>query len=70
MAQSDSRNGVKYIVRIDGKGVYQSRKVMPADPWVDVDVPIPVGAKELELIVDDLGDNRGDRAYWVQPRLR
>jgi len=70
MAQSDSRNGVRYIVRIDAKRVHQSRDVTPADAWVDVDVPIPVAARELELIVDDLGDNKGDRAYWVQPRLR
>ncbi len=69
MAQPDSRNGVKFIVRIDGKKVYQSRTVNITDPWVDIDVRIPVGAKVLELAVDDLGDKGGDRSYWVRPRI-
>ena len=68
MAAPDS-NGVEFIVRIDGKEAYKSRMVDIKNPWVEIGVWIPPRAENLELVVGDLGDNHGDRSYWVQPRI-
>ena len=69
MGAENSRNGVKFIVRIDGKTVYQSREVTKTASWVDIAVRIPAGARKLELAVGDLGDREGKHAYWVRPRI-
>ena len=69
MRQKRSRNGVKFIVRIDGKTLHRSREVTKTASCVDIAVRIPAGARKLELAVDDLGDREANHAYWVRPRI-
>jgi hypothetical protein len=56
---------VEFRVLIDGAVKFRSGKagIKP------IYVRIPPGAKEIELVVDPLGDNHDDHACWCYPRL-
>ena len=56
---------VKFRVFVDGRGVYES----PVAGIVPIRVPLPDGAKRLDLIVDDFDGNGGDVSFWCYPRF-
>jgi hypothetical protein len=56
---------VKFRVAIDGQVKYES----PRAGMVPIAIDIPPGAKTLELVVDDLGNNSSDWSHWLMPRL-
>jgi hypothetical protein len=61
-AKSDS---VKFRVYADGDLLFQSCRA----GIVPVRVPLPKGAKRLELCVDALDDSGSDHSIWCYPRL-
>ena len=61
----------KYLVVIDGKTVYDSKPLNEVKGFeLEMSVPIPAGAKEIELKVDPLGDYTSDWATWAYPRFQ
>jgi hypothetical protein len=56
---------VKYQVLADGKPLF----VSPQAGIVPMQVGLPAGARQLELVVDDLGNTGYDVAFWCYPRL-
>ena len=56
---------VRYIVRADGRELFRSPRAGVAPIRVD----LPLGARQLELRVDDLGDHGADHSYWLLPRF-
>jgi|SRR5579862_1068683 len=61
----------KYLVVVDGKNVYESPALNEVKDWeIDISIPLPPGAKEIQLKVDDLGDVTCDWAIWAYPRFQ
>jgi hypothetical protein len=56
---------VKFLVRVDGKLLFES----PKAGIVPISVRLPRDAKRLELLVDDCGNNWEDKSFWCYPRL-
>jgi hypothetical protein len=56
---------VKFRVLFDGQVKYES----PRAGVVPISVDVPPGAKTLEMVVDDLGNNSYDWSHWLEPRL-
>ena len=64
----DEKNAgsVVFEVLADGTSLFASGTLTPQDPWVNVDVALPQGAKLLKLVVGDAGDGIGcDHADWA-----
>jgi hypothetical protein len=60
----------KYVVIVDGKTIYESKPLNEVKGFdLDISVPLPAGAKELELKVDELENNTCDWAVWAYPKL-
>ena len=61
----------KYLVVLDGRTAYESK---PLNEYpgceVEISVSIPPGAKEIQLRVDDCGNNNGDHSVWAYPRFQ
>lgn len=70
--EDSSRNGTwLYIVKIDGKQVFRSKALREyRNLKVPISVNIPVGAKEIELLTDTMGDGRSDHSAWESPMFR
>ena len=63
-----NQGSVVFRVLCDGKEVFNSGKMTPADKARPIDVELPKGAGMLELIVEDGGDGpSGDSAAWLNP---
>ena len=61
---------LKLSVQVDGKTVFASEELTTYPNFeVPVDVKIPAGSKTLTLLVDHLGDNVLDHAFWANPTL-
>lgn len=60
-----SSSSVQYLVAVDGTKLFQSESA----GVVPIQVDLPKGGRQLELIVDDLGNRGGDRSYWLLPRF-
>ena len=60
----------KYFVIVDGKKLFESKVLTDYKGMeVDISVPLPPGAKELQLKVDPLSDFLTDWAIWANPTL-
>lgn len=60
----------KYIVMVDGKNVYESKSLSDYKGFeVDISVPLPPGAREIQLKVDPLSDYISDWAIWAYPKF-
>jgi len=60
----------KYVVMVDGKKLYESKSLTDYKGMeVEISVPLPPGAKELQLKVDPLADFLTDWAIWANPSL-
>jgi len=60
-----------YIVKIDGKEVFRSNPLQEyADKEVPIDVQIPPGSKEMELIVDPMNNGFSDHSIWAEPTFK
>ena len=58
----------RYMVRIDGNQVFRSKPLNEyRDFQVPIEVAVPMGAKTIELIVDELENFRNDHAVWALP---
>jgi hypothetical protein len=55
---------VAFLVEVDG--VLQFKQTGSAVP---VQVNIPSGAKQIGLVIDDLGDRTSDHSFWLYPRF-
>ena len=64
-----NQNGIKFIVKADGKVVYTSKPLEKYGKALPIQAKIPSRTKTLELIVDDLGSPRADHSAWAFPRL-
>jgi len=62
------KGSVKFIVKLDGDQVYESKSIKQED-LVGIKVRIKPGTRTLELIVDDEGDYTSDWAFWLEPRI-
>jgi hypothetical protein len=60
-----------YIVKIDGKEVYRSKPLVDYPTLeVQIQVPIPAGSKEIELIVDPMKNAFADHSIWAVPTFK
>jgi len=58
-----------FHVAVDGKDVFATEVLRPADGMQKIDVPLG-GARQFELIVDEGGDGRGwDQGDWADARV-
>lgn len=58
-----------FRVAVDGKDVFATKVLRPADGMQSIDVPL-AGARQFELIVDEGGDGRGwDQGDWADARV-
>lgn len=62
-------DGVKFIVKVDGKTIYTSKVVTHADKTAKIEIKLPFGGKQLELVVDAVGNKNADWSYWLDPVL-
>ena len=55
---------VAFMVEVDGQELFkQTGSVVP------VQVKLPEGARQLTLVIDDLGDRTSDHCFWLFPRF-
>ncbi|MGB8355629.1 MAG: NPCBM/NEW2 domain-containing protein [Chthoniobacteraceae bacterium] len=60
-----------YIVKIDGKEVFRSKPLQEyAGREVPIDVQIPAGSKEMELIVDPMENGISGPSIWAEPAFK
>ena len=60
----------KYVVIVDGKIIFESKPLNEVKGFdLDISVPLPAGAKEIELKVDELENNTCDWAVWAYPKF-
>jgi len=59
----------RFIVRADGKTLFDSGKMRWADGAKEIDVPIPAGTRKLDLVVKCEGARRRNYSDWADPRL-
>jgi len=60
----------KFVVTIDGDQLFESKPLNLYDyKQVKVRVKIPDEAKQIELIVDNLGNSNDDNSVWAYPRF-
>lgn len=64
-----SRDGAKFIVRVDKKTVFESERLTKPGQTATIDVAIPPGADALELEVDDIDGFHDDHTFWLTPRF-
>jgi hypothetical protein len=57
---------VRFRIYVDNHQVFSSRSGCTATP---IRVPIPRGAKKLDLVVDQGADSHDDWAFWCYPRF-
>ena len=61
----------RYIVRFDGVQAFRSKPLNEYDNFqVLIEVSVPVGAKLMELSVDEMGSYRMDHAVWALPTFK
>lgn len=60
---------MKFIVKVDGKTIHTSKLVTHADKTAKIEVNLPFGGKQLELVIDAVGNKNADRSYWLEPEL-
>jgi hypothetical protein len=60
----------KYVVIVDGKSLYVSKPLAEVKGFeLEISVPIPAGAKEVELKIDEIDDLKADWSVWAYPRF-
>lgn len=60
----------RYLVVVDGKTLYQSPPLSEVKGGeLLISVTIPLGAKEIQLKVDEMGQNFWDWSAWAWPRF-
>jgi hypothetical protein len=60
-----------YIVKIDGKEVFRSKPLVDYEAYeIPIHVSIPKGSKEIELVIDDMGNNFADHSIWAVPTFK
>ena len=57
----------RYEVRIDDQQVFQSKALHDEPDGIPIELPLPEGAKRLEIRIDDYGDAYYDWAVLAQP---
>lgn len=55
----------RFVVFVDDEPAFAS----PVAGVAPIRIPIPAGARKLDLIVDPVGDNTSDWAFWCYPRF-
>lgn len=59
-----------YVVKIDGQEAFRSNPLMNyVNCEVPINVSIPSGSKQIELIVDSMGDIFADHSVWALPKF-
>lgn len=57
-----------YIVKIDGTEVFRSKPLVEYETYeIPISVAIPAGAKEIELIIDNMTNGFADHSIWALP---
>ncbi|HLY10541.1 MAG TPA: NPCBM/NEW2 domain-containing protein [Planctomycetota bacterium] len=60
----------KYLVIVDGKTLFESKPLIEVKGVeLEISVTLPAGARELELKIDEMGENASDWSVWAYPRL-
>jgi hypothetical protein len=60
-----------YVVKIDGKEVFRSKPLVEYYTYeIPIQIQIPAGAKEIELIIDDLTNKFADHSIWALPKFK
>lgn len=63
-------DGVKFLVAFDGgKPVFESKEIKNIPDKAEMLIPIPPGAKTIELRVDQIKSITNDHAYWIEPKI-
>lgn len=70
IACSKRSKSIVFKVIIDGKTVYESKPLAKYRKKIaKVKVKIPIGAKQIDLVTDSLGDRRHDDSCWAYPEF-
>lgn len=56
-------------VTVDDREVFLSRGIKEENEQIPVQIPLPKGARFIELRADPLGDNFNDRCIWANPEF-
>ena len=59
-----------YVVKVDGEEAFRSKPLVEYETYeIEIDVYIPSGSKEIELIINDMTNNFADHSIWALPRF-
>ena len=68
-AETMDKGSVRFIIKGDGKVLWQSKRISGGSKVIDVNLDI-AGIQVLELAVEDMGDGiSGDHAVWAEPTI-
>ena len=64
---ADPNTSVRFEIQNDKRTLFRSQPVTPASPVVEINVAIPPGSKQLQLVTQSADDKYYRWARWVDP---